>query len=392
MMRNLVAFLLLAALLAGLLAGCGGKAESPSADTPTENPREPSGEPGTHPGEMRDITTMELTYEMGIGVNLGNTMEAIGGETAWGSPPINERMIAGYAAAGFKSIRIPVAWSQQMDDDGQYLIYKERMDRVQQITDWALDSGMITIINIHWDGGWWDAFPTDQDECMKKYKSIWAQICERFKDYGDMLVFESANEELGWDSLWNRYGSSANGKDKFYGLTNEVNQAFVDLVRASGGNNDRRHLLIAGPHTDIDLTCDPMFEMPNDPQNRCAVSVHYYTPSTFAILFEDANWGKHRDSWGTEADFKELNTQMDKVKTAFIDKGIPAIIGEVGVERKNKQPGMAHLYLNSVCEAIYVRGMVPILWDIHQSNFYDRLLLTFDPELTFWEIEKMPRG
>jgi endoglucanase len=368
-----------------LLAACDGNSPEAAPDV------SPEASPGA-PGEMRDITTMELVYEMGIGINLGNTMEAMGGERAWGSPPVTEEMIAGYAAAGFKSLRIPVAWSQQMDDG--YLIYGPRMDRVQEIVDWTLAHGMIAVVNIHWDGGWWEAFPTEKEESMKRYTSFWAQISERFKDYGDTLIFESANEELGWDSMWNRWSGSTRGKDEFYALTNEVNQVFVDLVRASGGNNDRRHLLIAGPHTDIDLTVDPMFKMPNDPQNRCAVSVHYYTPSTFAILAADANWGKMRDSWGTEADFAELNRQMDKVKSTFIDQGIPVIVGEFGAEKKNKQPGMVHLYINSVCEAVYVRGMCPMLWDTPGSNFYDRIIHTFDPVLgeRFAEIEKMPRG
>ncbi|MDR0326443.1 MAG: glycoside hydrolase family 5 protein [Oscillospiraceae bacterium] len=390
MMKKTLSSLLLLALTAVLLSACGGSPDSSGPET--ESPAEPSAEPVKEPGEMRDITTMELTHEMGIGVNLGNTMEAIGGERAWGSPPVTEQMITGYANAGFKSVRIPVAWSQQMEEDG-YIIYTDRMDRVQQIVDWTLDNGMIALINIHWDGGWWEDFPADKDRCMAKYKAIWTQISERFKDYGDTLIFESANEELGWDSLWNRWGGSANGKAEYYGLVNEINQIFVDLVRASGGNNDRRHLLIAGPVTDVDLTCDPMFEMPSDPQNRCAVSVHYYTPSTFAILEQDASWGKMRDSWGTDADFAELNRLMDKVKTTFIDKGVPVIVGEFGAERKNKQPGMVHLYINSVCEAIYTRGMVPMLWDTPGSNFYDRLLYTLDPVLgeAFAEIAKLPR-
>ena len=389
-MKKTLSFLLFAALLTALLAACGGA--SPDAETPSpEEPPEPSAEREA-PGVMRGVTTMELVHEMGIGVNLGNTMEAVGGETSWGSPPVTEAMIAGYAAAGFSSVRIPVAWSTQMDEDG-YGIYADRMDRVQQITDWVLDHGMTAVVNIHWDGGWWEAFPTDKDRCMAKYKAIWTQIAERFKNYGDKLIFESANEELGWDSLWNRWSGSADGKDEYYGLTNEVNQVFVDLVRASGGNNGLRHLLIAGPATDVELTCDPMFLVPNDPQNRCAVSVHYYTPSTFAILAEDASWGKMRPTWGTERDFGELNRLMDMVKTAFIDKGVPVVVGEFGAEKKNKEPGMVPLYIRSVCEAVYTRGMCPMLWDTPGSSFYDRLLHTFDPVLeeAFAGIKTLPR-
>ena len=96
-------------------------------------------------------------------------------------------------------------------------------------------------------------------------------------------MFESLNEEGGWEELWNRY-SNEGDKEKSFSILNEINQKFVDIVRASGKNNGKRHLLIAGYNTDIDLTCDELYKMPADPENRCAVSVHYYTPSTFAIL------------------------------------------------------------------------------------------------------------
>ncbi len=104
---------------------------------------------------------------------------------------------------------------------------------------------------------------------------------------------------------WNRWGGTT-GKEESYALVNEINYTFVDIVRSSGGNNPERHLLISGYGTDIDLTCYSLFQMPQDPAGRCAVSVHYYTPSDFAILEEDAS-GTTRSTWGTDADFTQLN-------------------------------------------------------------------------------------
>ena len=104
--------------------------------------------------------------------------------------------------------------------------------------------------------------------------------------------------------------------------------------------------------------------MPDDPMNRCAVSVHYYTPASFAILEEDADWGKAISTWGTEADFAELYQQMDMMKTTFIDKGIPVIIGEYGCPIKNKEPDSVRLFLSSVCKEAYERQLCPIMWDI----------------------------
>lgn len=330
------------------------------------------------PGIVRDMTTMELVRDMGLGINLGNTFESCGSwissskvsnyEKAWGSPIITREMIEGYKEAGFGVLRIPVAWSNMMGED--YTIHPDYLTRVNEVVSWAVDSGMYVILNIHWDGGWWEKFPTEKEECMYKYVRIWTQLSDYFGAYGDQLMFESLNEEGCWNDVWNRWGGT-NGKAEAYGLLNEINQNFVDTVRASGGNNALRHLLIAGYATDVDLTCDSMFELPLDPAGHMAVSVHYYTPSTFCILEEDADWGKARTDWGSEADIKELTRNLELLKTTFIDQEIPVIIGEYGVSLGNKDMEVVRLYLNSVCEGAYSRGICPVLWDT-TGNFYDR--------------------
>lgn len=337
------------------------------------------------PDAMRDITTMELVRDMGIGINLGNTMESAGDwiaqysdgsvqayETAWGSPVVTKDMIQGMADEGFGVVRIPVAWSNRMSTDGTYTIDSEYMERVQQLVDWALEADMYAIINIHWDNGWVNTFPDNKDENMKRFTTMWEQICDGFENYGDHLMFEAQNEELGWESLWNQWDQSTyGGKQTSYDLVNEINQKFVDTVRSSEGNNPERHLLISGYNTSIDLTCDPMFRMPDDPMDRCAVSVHYYTPAGFAILTEDASWAQNRTTWGTNEDFAELDQQMDMMKTNFIDKGIPVIIGEYGcpTSAENKDPASVRLFLSSVCRAAYERQMCPVLWSTPGGHY-----------------------
>jgi endoglucanase len=323
---------------------------------------------------MREITTMELVKEMGIGINLGNTFESQGNgtsvtsyETAWGSPIITEEMIEGYANEGFGVLRIPVAWSNMMGED--YTIHPDYLARVKEVVEWALDSGMYVILNIHWDGGWFEEFPTEKEESMYKYTRIWTQLSDAFKNYNDYLMFESLNEEAGdWPDLWDPYVSD-DGKEEAYSLVNEINQTFVDIVRDSGGNNELRHLLIAGFKTDIEDTVDELFKLPNDPQNRSAVSIHYYTPPTFAILDRDADWGEARAEWGTDEDFAELNELMDMVKTRFIDEGIPVIMGEFGAATRNKTEEMIRLYITSVAEAAYSRGITPVLWDVTNVHY-----------------------
>lgn len=335
---------------------------------------------------MRDMTTMEIVKDMGIGINLGNTMEACGDwiadvdkqwgdgiltveeyETAWGSPVITKAMIQGMADEGFGVVRVPVAWSNLMGDG--YKINADLDSRVHEIVDWIIDTDMYCIINIHWDNGWVNTFPDNKNECMKRYNIMWEQISDSFKDYGDHLMFESQNEELGWESVWNPWGGT-NGKAESYALVNEINQNFVDTVRKSGGNNPKRHLLISGYNTGIDRTCDPLFKMPNDPANRMAVSVHYYTPAGFAILEDkDESWAKARSTWGTDEDIRELNANMDMMKNGFIDKGIPVIVGEYGCPTKGKEADSVRRFLSTVCKSAYDRGLCPILWSTPGGHY-----------------------
>ncbi len=333
---------------------------------------------------MRDITTMELVKDMGIGINLGNTYESCGDwiaqwgdgtpesyETAWGSPVITEDIIRGYADAGFGVLRIPVAWSNLMAED--YTLSAEYVEAVREAVEWALDCDMYVIMNLHYDSGWLLNYPTDRENCLAKYSSIWTQLCEEFGEYGDYLMFESQNEELGnWSGITTEVA---------YGYVNEINQTFVDIVRSSGGNNAQRHLLISGYTTDVAKTCNSLFEMPEDPAGRCAVSVHYYTPSTFAILEEDASWGQCRETWGTPSDIKELEKYMDMIKTNFIDEGIPVIIGEYGCPKKNKNEDSVRYFLRSVCGEAYSRDICPVLWDITGLHYNRNTCTMTDPLL-----------
>ncbi len=345
--------------------------------------------------DIPETSTMEYVQNFGIGINLGNTFESCGDwihgdevkdyETAWGSPVITERIIKGYAEAGFGVVRVPVAWSNMMDED--YTIAQEYLDRVHEVTEWITDAGMCAIVNIHWDGGWWEEFPTKEEELMQKYVRIWEQICENFGDFGLEVMFEALNEEGCWDSLWNRHGGVVHeGKQKAYELLGRINQKFIDVVRASGGNNAKRHLLIAGYATDIINTCDELFVLPEDPMNRYALSVHYYTPATFALIEEDVSWGKARKEWGTEADYAELNSLMDLMEEYYVKKGIPVIVGEYGCAQGNKLPDQVRNYITSVCEAIYSRGMCPVLWDT-TGSFYDRTDCKFIDEVLLAEMQ-----
>ncbi|MCL2637354.1 MAG: glycoside hydrolase family 5 protein [Oscillospiraceae bacterium] len=390
---RILAYILAFALMISVFAACASDTdvEAPPADTDgqeLDGDVIPDAEVSVS-REMRDITTMELVRDMGLGINLGNTLEATGSwirgtmvmqfEIAWGSPIITEEIIAGYADAGFGTMRIPVAWSNLMADD--YTISDELMERVTEVVDWVLSNGMYAIVNIHWDGGWWDGFAADEAdesaEAMLRFTRFWQQISENFKDYGDKLLFESANEELGWHSIWNPWGGSAEEKAVSYEIVNRINQTFVDTVRASGGNNAARHLLIAGYHTNIDWTCDAMFIMPTDPAGRLAIKVHYYEPFGFTHLEKDESWAKARFDWGTEEDYRQLNREMDKMVTSFHDKGIPVVIGEYGMAKEASEEEIRN-YTLAVTEAMFTRGFAPVLWCVQRNAGRGEMLFYFD--------------
>jgi endoglucanase len=383
---------------------------------------------------------MELVADMGLGINLGNTFEAVIEcgmsdqgcvewvnsmatlEESWGSPRITRQIIQGYKDAGFRTVRVPVAWSNKMVGNSiannnvpcnngtcissatqlisgnSYTISPELMDRVQEVVDLILEEDMYVILNIHWDGGWWREFPTDSTEAMRKFLRIWEQVGQQFRDYDDHLMFASLNEEGGWDDIWyiHRNGDDLVAKARAYGLLNTINQAFVSEIRSQGGNNAQRHLQVQGYHTNIDRTIDEMFVMPTDPAGRLAVSVHYYDPFAFTHISEPVDWGGiilPMTTWGTPADHAELNNFMDKLMPRFINQGIPVIMGEYGVAswdaKFERDRASVRQYTLAVTEAMLTRGMLPVLWDTQLNAaegdivyYYDRHSASFvDPLL-----------
>ena len=356
-------------------------------------------------GVMRTgIDAYDIVKEMGAGTNLGNTLESCGTwidtsntsnyETAWGQPVTTQEMIDGMKAAGFDSIRIPVAWSNMMADDGTYTINEKYFNRVETVLNYALNADMYVIINIHFDSGWWARFgsKTEQErkDAMTKYKTMWTQIANRFQEYSDRLIFESANEELGTrlNSTDDYKGSGYYAKDdldSLYKLTNEINQTFVDIVRSTGGNNARRFLLIAGYDTDISKTCDLRYKMPTDTiDSHLMVSIHYYSPATYCIADNPKNsWG-YDASWGTDEDIKALQSELSQMRISFVNKGYPVIIGEYGVtdtkisENNFVRKEGRDLFFRSVCEFALENNMCPILWDC--SQVFDRRSLTMTNE------------
>ncbi|MCD7708817.1 MAG: cellulase family glycosylhydrolase [Clostridiales bacterium] len=370
-------------------AGTGGTSDMDTSNLTTEH-KSANGITTKDNGQMRkELTSADYMEFMGQGINLGNTLEACttdtlssatAYETCWGMPVTTQAMIDGMKSYGYNTVRIPVAWSNMISDDGTYTINDEYLDRVEEVINYVLNDEMYAIINIHYDSDWWgqfgDADQSVRDEAWARYESFWTQIANRYAEYSDRLIFESANEELGDRLNDNWVNQDTNNKtgtlteDECYELTNEINQKFVDIVRASGGNNAYRYLLIAGYNTDIDMTCDSRFVMPTDTAEngttKLSVSIHYYTPSTYCIADSSSTWG-YDDTWGTSADIQALHDNLDKMKK-FTDAGYGVIIGEFGVTSTTKD-GIAD-FTREVMTYGAKCGYVPVLWDT--NTYYNR--------------------
>ena len=348
-------------------------------------------------GVMREgLTALEATRLMGNGINLGNTLEAcdsnvgiktntpLSYETHWGQPKTTQAMIDGMKAAGFDTIRIPVAWMTNATHlyEGDYTIDADYMDRVEEVVRYARKAGMYVIINDHWDGGWYGMFGSESAEtralAMEAYKGMWQQIAERFRDYSDYLIFESANEELGtrFDENSALYCSDSVvtylNDDERYALTNEINQTFVDVVRATGGNNATRFLLIAGYGTNIDQTCDDRFQMPKDTaDSKLMVSVHYYDPWSYCGASSAASATK----WGKVSDYEYMDQQLAKM-TKFTEAGYGVVIGEYGaLPCSDGLKDNTLAYHTAFLDTCTKYNLTNCLWDC--SGLYKRVSQTF---------------
>lgn len=345
---------------------------SKSTESSTDTTKASENKPSQIAGKMRNITSQQLVEDMTFGWNLGNTLDVCQAdrdgdgkinehveagekvdETLWGNPKATKELFTSLKKNGVNAVRIPVTWRDHMDSNGN--IDREWMDRVQQVVDYAYSQGMYVIINVHHDGGGDPKFGAwiieesqkDYNTFLKKYKNVWKQIAERFKNYSDYLIFESMNE-VGFDTLYNKNKADA------YNLINKINQDFVDIIRATGGNNAKRHLLIAGYYTDIERTCDSLYKMPDDKAGRCILSVHYYTPWDFCTC-------DIKHTWGTNSEVRQMETLIGKMKKNFVDKGIPVIIGEYAASGSDLSSCIFFIEkLNKLCSDY---GIATFVWD-----------------------------
>ena len=300
-----------------------------------------------------------------LGWNLGNRLDSnsrsqfenagLSQETCWGNPPVTEEMISAVKEAGFNLIRVPVTWYNHMDEN--YMIDPAWLDRAAQIASWVIDENTWCIINVHHDTGskgWMRA--TDRpaegalsvEEMKRIFVSVWQQIAGRFRDFGDHLIFEGFNELLDERGEWNSPRADA------IAAVNEYNRLFVETVRASGGNNAGRVLIVNPYAASTVQNVLAGLKLPEDSAEGCiAVSVHIYQPWEF-----------------TSADYRDQKTwSMSSINSAFANvqlflqrRGIPVLVGEFGAEGKNNPRERAEWAYYFVKKA-RTQGIKCVWWD-----------------------------
>lgn len=326
---------------------------------------------------FRDLSPAAITREMGLGWNLGNTMDGHSGfmpsETAWQSAVTTGELIDAVHDAGFNTVRIPVTWGLKIDEENNDTIDPAWLNRVREIAGYCLRQDMYVILNIHHDGaeqtGWLRVAAEDEDleRVKEKFARVWEQIATAFSGCDEHVIFESMNEVKGDDD-------TQAGVLRDFQVINELNQIFVDTVSSTGGNNTRRWLLVPGRYTNITNTTkeENGFTLPEDAwndENRLMVSVHDYDYS-FGLLetMGITNW--------SEDSATKMVMNFQRLIDSFTSKGVPVVLGEYGAVNKNNTAARVYYY-EVMVRLSRLSGVIPCAWD---QGWYDR---TLDPDYSF---------
>lgn len=357
------------ALAATALCACGSVQKNDTPNNPedaviteasaTESTVKLTPEPTSVPElTMKDISSMELVADMKIGWNLGNTLDASGGlgimsETAWGNPKTKQEMIDAIIDAGFNVIRIPVTWNGHFGTAPEYKIHDVWLERVKEVVDYAYEKGAYVILNMHHEE-WYMPDEEHKEENGEQIAALWNQIATYFKDYDEHLIFEGLNEPRlrGTSKEWTGDATASE-------VINYWEQIFVETVRATGGNNTLRHLMITGYAASSSRENLARIVLPED--DKLIVSVHAYTPYNFAL---NANGTA---SWSADKNGSELDNFMKMLDELFISKGTPVIIGEFGAVNKDNMEARvewAQYYVTAAKNA----GIPCVWWD---NNAFD---------------------
>jgi aryl-phospho-beta-D-glucosidase BglC (GH1 family) len=323
-------------------------------------------------GDAATPDAMDVVAAMEPGWNVGNTLDALGGETNWGNPAITQKLLADIKAQGYNSIRLPVTWSERQGGAPNYTIDAAYLARVKQVVDWAVAADLYVLLNVHHDSWMWvNEMPTDHDNVLNRFNATWTQIAGTFRDTSTKLLLESINEP----QFSNSSGDAHNAR-----LLHELNVSFHEIVRSSGGNNATRVLVLPTLHTSSDQArideLLPTFDELDDP--NLAATMHFYGFWPFSVNI--AGFTRYEEQ--THAD---LTGSLDRMADNFIPRGIPVIIGEYGLLGFDKHTGTVEQgeklkFFEQFGYHARTRGLMTMLWD--NGQHFDRTTSQWkDPEL-----------
>ena len=320
--------------------------------------------------EINNRTASQLTSMMGKAWNLGNALDSTDngtvGETLWNNPTVNKSLFELVKASGFDTVRIPVSFMDKIGSaESGYAIDTAWMNRIKTVVDYALDSGLYVIMDMHHDGSkdvtgkWIDISLTegeDRTAMLNKFSAVWTQIATTFAGYDQHLIFESMNEVM----IGNSYGYTSS---LAYENINALNQTFVNAVRSVDGNSDRC-LLIPGYNINIDLTISGLFKKPTDTTaNRLMLSVHYYDPYDFTLNEQGTA------EWDEETELAYMQGQMQKISAFANGLNMPVIIGEYGAVNKENDFNRI-IYLSALNRTAETYNIVTAYWDNGYTGQY----------------------
>lgn len=349
--------------------------------------------------EIPQKDSFQFVHNMKIGWNLGNTLDAVDCdwledeldyESAWVSVKTTDKLIQAVKDAGFNTIRVPVSWHNHVSGEN-YEISEAWITRVQEIVDMAINKDMYVILNIHHDNSADFYYPTSEYlEQSKHYVScIWQQIAAHFADYSDHLIFECLNEPrmIGTTYEWWINPNDESCKDAI-ACINELNQTIVDTIRAAGGNNPNRYIMVPGYDASPDGALNAGFILPQDSaEDKLIVSVHAYTPYNFAL---DEAGTSSFDS-DKAADAAGITEFMDKLYKKFVAEGVPVVIGEFGARSKRNVQDRIDF---STCyiAAARARGITCCWWDNNAFIGNGELFGLIDRGPLKWRFEEIVTG
>ena len=341
---------------------------------------------------LKNADTEAILEDMGLGWNLGNSLDATGGsgldtETSWSNPKTTQALIDKVKSLGFNTVRVPVSWGKHVSGDN-YTIDSAWLARVKEVVDYCYKNDMYVILNIHHDtkssasasGAGYYPRSSAYSSSEKFVTSVWSQAAEYFKDYDYHLIFETLNEPrligTGYEWWFNKWNIPSEVKDAI-DCINKLNQKAVDTIRATGSNNKGRLIMCPGYDASIDGATVSGFKLPTDisgNKNRIAVSVHAYSPYNFAM-----NVGSGSTSTYTSSIKNELQDLFSTLKSNFRDKGIPVVIGEFGSTDKNNTAERVKWATDYT--ALAKKNNIPcVLWDNNAFAVYNGSSIVLNSE------------